>query len=268
MEGNVSKITSKLESSLNTEPTIEGALSAYQLLVGDLGPNETKEFSLRIWMHSDVTANDKDSMNAVYHGKISVITSYKELLTVIETIQNIPVVTSGVGLYEVSHNAANITFTDDTNMIQNLKQTERRYVGSDPDNYVNFNNELWRIIGLVNTPEGQRVKLIRNEAIGIYSWDITTSSVNVRYGVNEWSLSDAHDNLNYTFYENLLEKTKEMIDTVTWNTGSNDGINYSYTNINANTFYNLERSNNTGKICRSSQNCNDTVERTFCGPER
>ena len=35
--------------------------------------------------------------------------------------------------------------------------------GANPNNYVKFNNELWRIIGLVNTPEGQRVKIIRND---------------------------------------------------------------------------------------------------------
>ena len=76
MESNVSKITSKLDSSLNSESTIEGAVSAYKLYNGILGPNEEKEFSLRIWMHGAVTADMKDSMNATYKGKISVITSY------------------------------------------------------------------------------------------------------------------------------------------------------------------------------------------------
>ena len=36
-----------------------------------------------------------------------------------------------------------------------------RYSGSNPNNYVKFNNELWRIIGVING----KVKIIRNEAI-------------------------------------------------------------------------------------------------------
>ncbi len=42
----------------------------------------------------------------------------------------------------------------------------------------------------------------------------------------------------------LTSEAKKMIDTVTWNTGSNGAS--SYTQINSNLFYNLERSSNTG----------------------
>ncbi len=285
MERNESKIISKLESNIETEPTIEGALSAYQLLVGELEPKEEKEFSLRIWMHSDVTAMDKDSMNAEYHGKISVITSYKELLTVIDMIKNIPIVTSGVGVYEVSHEDAIITYTTNETDIQNLKQTEYRFAGLNPNNYVMFNGELWRMIGLVNTPEGLRMKLIRNESIGEYSWDSSSSNVNNGYGVNEWSTSKMVDLLNngayynresgtcYNGYRNtviscdfsstgLTSEAKEMIDTITWNIGSNHVTNEMYDRINIKDFYNLERSNQTGKKCNEGLYCNDTVLRT------
>ena len=37
-----------------------------------------------------------------------------------------------------------------------------RYVGKSPNNYVSFNNELWRVIGVF---DGQ-VKIIRNEVYG------------------------------------------------------------------------------------------------------
>ena len=73
--------------------------------------------------------------------------------------------------------------------INNLKQTELRYAGANPDNYVKFNNELWRIIGLVNTPEGQRVKIIRDGNIGGYSWDSSDLSINSGAGVNEVKLT-------------------------------------------------------------------------------
>ena len=52
-----------------------------------------------------------------------------------------------------------------------------RYVGADPNNYVSFNNELWRIIGVFNNIDDgtgmteTRLKIVRNESIGTYSWD-------------------------------------------------------------------------------------------------
>ena len=79
-EGNISKKTTKLDksinSSLDTEPTIDGAIEAYKLVSGIMESGETKEFNLRIWMHSEVLASDEDSMNANYQGKISITSSY------------------------------------------------------------------------------------------------------------------------------------------------------------------------------------------------
>ena len=60
----------------------------------------------------------------------------------------------------------------------------------------------------------------------------------------------------------LTETAKGMIDKHTWNLGSNDGTTYTYDNIKAKPFYELERSNNNGKICTSGNSCKDTVERT------
>ncbi len=281
-ENGVSKITTKLESSLETEQNIETAVTAYKLLVGELGANETKEFNLRIWMHSDVTANDKDSMNAEYNGKVSIITGYKPTKNYSLGGKEIEIVTTGSGLYEVDHNSSNITYTTDQTAIQNLKQTEYRFAGQNPNNYVSFNNELWRIIGLVNTPEGSRIKLIRNESIGEYSWD--TGDANSGYGTNEWSNSKIMDLLNNGAYYNKMSGTcyngennqtaecefsitgltnsaKTMIDTITWNIGSNDGQTLENNNINTAQFYELERSNHTGKICNSGEYCNDTITR-------
>ena len=56
-----------------------------------------------------------------------------------------------------------------------------RYVGLSPDNYVLFNNELWRIIGVMNNIEDgegnkeTRIKLIRDENIGSFPWDSSNS---------------------------------------------------------------------------------------------
>ena len=60
-EGNISKKTTKLDKSINnsldTEPTIDGAIEAYKLVSGIMESGETKEFNLRIWMDSEVLAS-------------------------------------------------------------------------------------------------------------------------------------------------------------------------------------------------------------------
>ncbi len=70
-----------------------------------------------------------------------------------------------------------------------------RYIGKDPNNYVEFNEELWRIIGVMNNIEDgtgkkeSRIKLIRNESLGQFNWDNKQpgigSSIN-NYGSNDW----------------------------------------------------------------------------------
>ena len=55
---------------------------------------------------------------------------------------------------------------------------------------------------------------------------------------------------------------KNLVGNTVWNTGSNDGVTYTYENIITGKFYELERSNNSGKICTSGYYCNDTVVRT------
>lgn len=75
-----------------------------------------------------------------------------------------------------------------------------RYYGASPNNYVYFNCEsypstnceLWRIVGVFDG----RVKLIRNEAIGYYSWDTSDSTINDGDGANEWSQADLMKLLN------------------------------------------------------------------------
>ena len=78
-----------------------------------------------------------------------------------------------------------------------------RYYGASPNNYIYFNCsdynnqtsdtcETWRIIGVF---EG-KVKIMRNEIIGSYSWDSSDSSINDGWGANEWSQADLMKLLN------------------------------------------------------------------------
>ena len=150
-----------------------------------------------------------------------------------------------------------------------------RYYGSNPNNYVLFNNELWRIIGVF----GNNVKLVRSESLGSLSWDSSESSINEGWGVNEWSQADLKSYLNTMYYggdttvtcydgqnkkevtcptNKLDETSKSLIDKHTWNTGA---IDYN-TRTNTLAFYKDERGKQTGKICNGGAGCNDTVERT------
>lgn len=203
--------------------------------------------------------------------------------TFVNKIQSLPKVSTGDGLYEVSHSYAEINYTAQIPAKEALKQTEYRFAGTDPNNYIMFNNELWRIIGLVNTPEGQRVKIIRKKYIGGFSWDTSDSSINSGFGINEWSQSKLKVLLNEGAYYNrengichvgngnataacdfseigLHDFVKEMIDTITWNTGSQGTADNSL--LNPTNMYNYERSKNSGKICSMNNRCNDTVVRT------
>ena len=157
----------------------------------------------------------------------------------------------------------------------NTEDENIRYYGSNPNNYVLFNNELWRIIGVF----GNNVKLVRSESLASLSWDSSESSVNDGWGVNEWSQADLKNYLNTMYYggdttvtcydgqnkkevtcptNKLDETSKSLIDKHTWNTGA---IDYN-TRTNTLAFYKDERGKQTGKICNGGAGCNDTVERT------
>ena len=99
--------------------------------------------------------------------------------------------------------------------------TDYRYIGADPNNYVRFNDELWRIIGVFDTDDGtgkveKRLKIIRNESIGDYSWDNKdkTTGAEDDYGKNEWT--DAR--LNYLL--NPGHESETAGGSLYWNRGT------------------------------------------------
>ncbi len=167
----------------------------------------------------------------------------------------------------------------------NTVDTNIRYYGSDPNNYVSFNNELWRIIGVF----GNNVKLVRSESLGSLSWDSSDSSINKGNGINQWGEStygdgsyyegadlqvylnkmyyggdttvtcyDGYQNSTITCPTNTLDRTaKLLIDKHTWSLGA---IEMSIEDTIS--FYNAERGTANGKTCTSGNYCNDSVIRT------
>ena len=121
-----------------------------------------------------------------------------------------------------------------------------RYVGASPKNYINFNNETWRIVGVFNNittidEQGKEkteslVKIVRNDSLGNYSWDSSESSTNNGWGVNEWSQADLMYELNCdgksTKYcrDDITEGYLSNLTTgsTTWYNGSNNSKNGTY----------------------------------------
>ena len=154
--------------------------------------------------------------------------------------------------------------TDGTNNIfkethtfdDNTTYTEYRYEGTDTEvnNYVWFNNELWRIIGAFpgGTPTtsatslGNRapstnntVKIIRNDVIGSFAWD--------KDNTNNWTTAELNTNILNNLYLNStsgtcnfystdvtkpcsftkigLKNVLDYIETATWNLGGSSSSN-------------------------------------------
>ena len=167
-----------------------------------------------------------------------------------------------------------------------------RYAGASPKNYIKFNGEDWRIIGIfeMKTASGtteKLMKIVRDTTIGYYCWDSSASDVNAGYGINEWSQADLMTMLN-TYYigESTIcnscsgsgqEKCSNdcsssvtaigntytsMIEEVVWNTGAVASDASGRSGQSAKTSYQEERGTITGKQCTSGAYCTDSVTRT------
>ena len=142
---------------------------------------------------------------------------------------------------------------------QVVNENGYRYEGKDPNNYIWFNNELWRIIGVFDSAShgqsGQNlVKIIRNESIGGLAWhksntnDWTAASLmnllNGEYLNSENGTGGEYcygystttpGNCNYT-ESGINDIYRPMIENVTWYLGG-----HSTYNATAEAFYGYER---------------------------
>ena len=163
-----------------------------------------------------------------------------------------------------------------------------RYVGASPYNYLKFNDETWRIIGIFNKitsidEQGKEkteslVKIVRDESLGNYSWDSSESTINNGEGINEWSQADLMTELNadyinpsptssttlwyngsnnnktasYDYSKNIKSGSIDKVANVRWNLGGYDTTSGSALNM-----YNVEReklhiSNPTDGVIRTN----------------
>ena len=103
---------------------------------------------------------------------------------------------------------------------------EYRYIGANPDNYIQFNNELWRIIGIF---DGQ-LKIIRSQSLGNMEWDTNST--------NNWSTASLQTYLNNDYYGMIASKDQAKIDSnYVWKLGGSS----SWDNVTTQMFYESER---------------------------
>ena len=121
-------------------------------------------------------------------------------------------------------------------LIDDTKDANIRYSGSNPNNYVEFGNtgELWRIVGIFDVKDSEnstsykKIKLMRKDSLGSFSWDTSDSSINGGNGVNDWTDADLMKELNGDYLDTTLTKNK-----TNWYNGKNNqqtGV-FDYTKV-------------------------------------
>ena len=248
-----------LLSSLDVgTPKLAEGNTAFVLKNGILNLEEEKTFTLRVWLDSTVTTETEGVQNTTWSAKITINTSYTtEEPTYCDANPNT--------------GACQILAQGETEELKfdNTEDNNLRYIGANPNNYVRFNNELWRIIGVFNNIDDgsgtkeTRIKLIRDEPIGKYRWDNKpsgTGSSTSSFGSNDWTDSTLKEVLNNGPYWNrtsgncpsgqsgattscdfstngLTEEAKTMISDAIWNLGGSSTSN----DVTASMFYERER---------------------------
>ena len=255
-------------SELEDNNKITNAKTIYQNNFTYNNSNEiqTHTYRLRIWLKNDVdlskyttkaeTENGTNVTleNHTFKFKVNVNTyesgAANTLIALTDNKDN-------SGLYTITHEA------DSTLQIgTNESITEYRYRGASPKNYVTFNNEAWRIIGVFPVDDGtgkteNRIKLIRNASVGTQLWNSTQVSSTSSY--NNWTGATLKTYLNTTYYntlsnideQSMIGNAKYYLGGYTQSTGISKDMMYQYERkiSGSNTYYYGTNSNSwTGKI--------------------
>ena len=118
---------------------------------------------------------------------------------------------------------------------------ENKYVyrGSDPNNYIEFSDNLWQIISIESN---NTIKLISYDSIGEKAWDVagnrspntsTYCQHAITYGCNAWSatqniVGSPTNFIMYSPYGSKENSTETLSGTVTGNSSLNDYLNTEY----------------------------------------
>ena len=187
-------------------------------------------YTLYIWIDGNMS-NPNTMYNQNFEFRLNAeATDEKPVIPATDTIINIYTTADKT---EVVNNSITYNYATEVGMMEDVGGNIR-YYGADPNNYVSFNDELWRIIGVfkdiddgTGTKE-TRIKIARSESIGNYEWDDSS---------NEWSTATLNIYLNGTYLPSLTSEAQNMIGDVLWNLGGSS----EYEGLYANDYYTFER---------------------------
>ena len=199
-----------------------------------LDVDKSANYKLRLWLDlKDITDEAKE---ALVGQKIFLALK----INGIQNMENITIATDKLialtdnkdnsGLYTITH-AKDSTLQIGTN--EDI--TEYRYRGASPKNYVTFNNEVWRIIGVFPTDDGtgnieNRIKLIKDQSIGNNYWNTTQVASTSTY--NNWTGATLMKYLNGTYYNSLINSNSiDMVDDAKYYLGGFNAVNATIENM-------------------------------------
>ena len=206
-----------------------------------INQGEKHLYRLRTWIDDTKdlyieTSNDGnhtlEMKDVIYKFKVNVYTvldNEETIITGADTLIKLTDNKDNSGLYTITHPADNTLQIGATEDI-----TEYRYRGANPKNYVTFNNEVWRIIGVLPTDDGtgkieNRIKIIKDQSIGNKYWDTGNS--------NNWARpATLNTELNTTYLNSLDSTAQNMIGDAKYYLGG-----YKDTTITSEVMYSYER---------------------------
>ena len=265
-ENDISTLTNdKVKVYLTNQDNIEivSPISISQLEV-DVNKNNYKKlynkqinqgekhlYRLRTWiddtkdLYTETSNNGNHTLemkDVIYKFKVNVYTvldNEETIITGADTLIKLTDNKDNSGLYTITHpkdTTLQIGATEDI--------TEYRYRGASPKNYVSFNGETWRIIGVFPTDDGtgkieNRIKIIKDQSIGDKYWNTTKVTSTSTY--NNWTGATLNTELNTTYLNSLTSEAKNMIgNTKYYLGGKNPTSNDGYTDTPLQ-FYSYER---------------------------
>ena len=214
----------KVEGSTETvvvEPTTIDNLNQYVLKSQEeIFSNNKKEvttsYRLRTWIDASVDTSKFNEKKYSYKFRVNINNEVvpKEDYALKFAKANV----GQNGLEEITHEI------DDTLQVDSRFATEYRYRGgnSTVKNYVTFNNEVWRIIGIIPTEDTDgnvenRIKIIKDESIGDMEWNTTEDTTTNSY--NNWVTGTLNTYLNNDYYNTLTTDAQNMIGTTKYYLG-------------------------------------------------
>ena len=212
------------------EPTTIDKLNQYVLKSQEeIFSNNKKEvttsYRLRAWIDASVDTNKFNEKKYSYRFRVNI---NNEAAPVKEdhalTFAKSKVGTDG--LEQITHTI------DNTLQVDSKFATEYRYRGGNVANYVTFNNEAWRIIGIIPTEDTDgnvenRIKIIRDTSIGDKYWNTTQDTTTSSY--NNWVTGTLNTYLNNDYYNTLSTDAQNMIGTTKYYLGGYDWADDTFT---------------------------------------